>query len=301
VRKLNEKISRRDFLKATITGLGLTTLLASPSLISKAEETSKSGLKKPKAILIDIRKCIGCKACQVACKVWNKLPAEETTITENEYTNPTSFSANTWCYVKFSEVEDESGNVKWKMASVRCMHCLEPTCVSVCPTQALKKLPEGPVIYDPSKCIGCKYCVEACPWHVPHFDEEKKVIGKCIFCVDRINEGMVPACVANCQTGALQFGDRDEILEKAHNSGAPYIYGEKEAGGTSMIFVSDVPFEKLGFPSVPQEPISTYKSDLLKSISEVGIAAFIISLVGYFGVKMLARRKAQVKASKKEV
>ncbi|RJX16444.1 4Fe-4S dicluster domain-containing protein [Candidatus Bathyarchaeota archaeon] len=296
-----EKLSRRNFLKAAVTGAGLAALFTSPITLSKAEETVNSYNKKPKAMLIDVRKCIGCKACQVACKVWNKLPAEETAITEDEYTNPTSFSANTWCYVKFSEVKDEAGNVSWRMASVRCMHCLEPTCVSVCPTKALKKLPEGPVIYDPNRCIGCKYCVEACPWHVPHFDEERKVIGKCIFCVDRIKEGMVPACVANCQTGALQFGDRDEILEKAHNSGAQYIYGEKEAGGTSMIFVSDVPFEKLGFPKVPHEPISTYKTDLLKSISGIGVATFIISLVGYFGVKMLVKRKAQVKASSKGV
>lgn len=293
---MGEKFSRRSFLKTVGTGFGLTTLFVTSDKTKNLPATTT----KPKAMLIDVRKCIGCKACQIACKVWNKLPAEETRIiTENEYVNPPSFSADTWCYVKFSEVKGKEGIIKWRMASLRCMHCLEPTCVSVCPTKALKKLPEGPVVYDPSRCIGCKYCVEACPWNVPHFDEEKKVISKCVFCVDRIKAGMVPACVANCQTGALQFGDRDEILEKAHNSGAPYIYGEKEAGGTSMIFVSDVPFKELGFPEVSSKPMETFKSDMLTSIASVGVIATIISFAGYFAAKFL-RRKEEISKTLKE-
>ncbi|RLG92495.1 MAG: (4Fe-4S)-binding protein [Candidatus Hecatellales archaeon] len=294
---MGEKFSRRSFLKTVGTGFGLTTLFVTSGKTKNLTATTT----KPKAMLIDIRKCIGCKACQIACKIWNKLPAEETRITaENEYVNPPRFSADTWCYVKFSEVREKEGIVKWRMASLRCMHCLEPACVSVCPTKALKKLPEGPVVYDPSRCIGCKYCVEACPWHVPHFDEEKKVISKCVFCVDRIKAGMVPACVANCQTGALQFGDRDEILEKAHSSGAPYIYGEKEAGGTSMIFVSDVPFKELGFPEVSSKPMETFKSDMLTSIASVGVIATIISFAGYFAAKFLRRKEEVAKTLKEE-
>jgi len=274
---LGEKLSRRGFLKAAGIGAALLPSLKTGKALSRVQG-------KPKAILVDVRRCVGCKACQAACKLWNGLPAENTEITEDEYTNPTSLSAHTWNYIRFSEVKMGEG-VRWVMASIRCMHCLEPTCVSVCPTGALWKRGDGPVLYDVDRCIGCRYCVTACPWGVPHFDEEAKAIRKCTMCFDRLDSGLKPACVTVCQTEALQFGDRDEILEKAHNSGAPYIYGEKEGGGTSVIYVSDVPLEGLGLPRVDYRTPSAFNLDLLKQFFGIGIVSLIVVPAVYYLLK----------------
>ncbi|RLI15144.1 MAG: 4Fe-4S dicluster domain-containing protein [Candidatus Hecatellales archaeon] len=277
--EVGEKLTRRSFLKATSLGF-----LLIPPLKKKVERVSPSVQGKPKAILVDVRRCVGCKACQVACKSWNNLPAEETEIMETEYTNPTSLSATTWNYIRFEEVEN-GGSVKWTMVSMRCMHCLEPTCVSVCPTMALWKREDGPVLYNVERCIGCRYCVNACPWGVPSFDDEAKAIRKCTMCFDRIDVGLKPACVTVCQTEALQFGDRDEILEKARNSGAPYIYGEKEAGGTSVIYVSDVPLKEIGLPKVDYRTPSAFNLELLKQFFGIGIVSLIIVPVAYYLLK----------------
>lgn len=280
-----EKIKRRDFLK---TGAGLAAIIASPIAISKAEEVVIPATGKPKAMLVDVRRCIGCKSCQVACKEWNKLPAEKTKISEAEFTNPPKFSSISWNVVTFKEMGNYdpkakgTGGLKWRAISLRCMHCLDPQCVSVCPTNALIKHGDGPVVYDASRCVGCDYCMMACPWHVVHLDEKSKLIGKCTMCVDRIEAGMEPSCVAACPTDSLQFGDRDLMLEKAHDSNAPYIYGEKEAGGTSMICVSDVPFEEFGLPNVSPDPPSTFNLNMLKPIAGIGAIVGIISFLGYF-------------------
>ena len=213
---MSKSIKRREFLKtgAGVTA-GLTALLVSPIASSKAEKTSGPAYGKSKAMLVDVKRCIGCKACQVACKGWNNLPAEKTEITEAEFTNPSSFSAVSWNIVTFKEIgsydakAEGTGGLKWRSISLRCMHCLEPECVSVCPTLALIKHEDGPVVYDPDKCIGCDYCVMACPWKVPHRNEETNLIGKCNLCVDRIEAGIEPSCVAARPTDSLQFGDRD--------------------------------------------------------------------------------------------
>jgi formate dehydrogenase iron-sulfur subunit len=297
--KMNEKINRRDFLKISGAGAGVAALLTSSITSSKAEEVVETTSEKQKAMLIDVRRCIGCKACQVACKEWNELPAEKTTITETEYTNPSKFSAVSWDIVTFKEIgsydakAEGTGGLKWRAVSQRCMHCMDPQCVSVCPTQALIKRRDGPVIYDANRCVGCDYCVMACPWHVPHLNEESKVIGKCTMCADRIEAGMEPSCVAACPTDSLQFGDRDVILEEAHNSGETYIYGEKEAGGTSMIYISDVPFEEFGLPKVSSEPPATFNLNMLKPILGVGAVLGVISFLGFYARERLSKVSAK--------
>ncbi|WP_455364736.1 4Fe-4S dicluster domain-containing protein [[Eubacterium] cellulosolvens] len=293
--KMEEEISRRAFLKSSGAGAGLITLFASSITSGNAEEIIEPVSEKQKAMLIDVRKCIGCKACQVACKEWNELPPEKTKLTEAEYTNPPKFSAISWDIVTFKEIGsydtkvEGTGGLKWRAVSLRCMHCIEPQCVSACPTQALIKRRDGPVIYDANRCVGCEYCVMACPWHVPHLNEDSKVIGKCTMCADRIEAGMEPSCVAACPTGSLQFGDRNMILEKAHNSDAPYLYGEKEAGGTSMICISDVPFEEFSLPKVSSEPPSTFNLNMLKPILGVGAVLGVISFIGFFARERLSK------------
>lgn len=276
---MSDKMFRRDFLR--VAG---SSLVAAPLAIgAMVAESSGKGTGSQKAILFDARRCIGCKGCQVACKAWNDLPAEKTEVTEKEYTNPPDFSPNTWKVVRFKEIgsydpeEAGSGGLIWRMLSDQCRHCLNPSCVCVCPSGALWKRKDGPVLYDPRLCIGCKYCMMACPWHVPRFDKETHRIRKCVMCFDRIDAGMEPACVATCTTDALQFGDRDEILAKSQKATASggYIYGDKEAGGTSFIVISDVPPASLGLPTVGPEP-PAFNLRMLRDLSLAGAVGAIV-------------------------
>jgi formate dehydrogenase iron-sulfur subunit len=240
-----------------------------------------------KSTLVDITKCIGCRACQVACKQWNDRDGE---ITELEaglgFQNPVTLSAKTLTLISAHEIPNEAapGGMNYLFAMRRCLHCLEPACASACPTTALAGRADGPVTYDPDKCIGCRYCVWACPWGVPtaEWDSLAPKIYKCTHCTDRSEQPLpaarngqplskeeseqyktniaVPACVKACPADALRFGTRDEMLQEAHNrisrhsdKYVDHIYGEKEAGGTTVLYLSSVPFEKLGFPNVGTE------------------------------------------------
>ena len=234
--------------------------------------------------LVDITKCIGCRACQVACKQWNDRDGEHTELQPDlGFQNPAVLSAKTLTLISFHEIADEKapGGLHLVNTMWRCLHCLEPACVSSCPTTALVRQADGPVTYDGDKCIGCRYCMWACPWGVPSadWDTRRPKIHKCTHCADRCDQPLpaarngvaltadegqafrnsieVPACVKACPADALRYGDRDEMLQEARNRIAArpgkyvdHIYGEKEAGGTSVLYLSAVPFEKLGFPDV---------------------------------------------------
>jgi Fe-S-cluster-containing dehydrogenase component len=135
----------------------------------------------------------------------------------------------------------------------RCMHCLEPACVSACPFGAITKTEHGPVVIDHEKCTGCQLCVKACPWNIPKFSIETKKVYKCDFCYSRLKDGLSPACVEVCPVGALKFGDREELLKEV-KAEKKYIYGEVEAGGTSLIYASNEPLTKIGLPKLfPEE------------------------------------------------
>jgi formate dehydrogenase iron-sulfur subunit len=148
------------------------------------------------------------------------------------------------------------------------MHCNEPDCLSACPVGAYNKRLDGPVLYNKDKCIGCRYCMSACPFSVPHFDFDKGVIDgafidKCTLCPQRIDIGQEPACVATCPTDALEYGDRVELLKAAHERIAAHpgryidhVYGEFENGGTSYLILSNVPFSDLGLPDLPEKPVN---------------------------------------------
>jgi len=237
-----------------------------------------------KTTLIDITKCIGCRACQVACKQWNDREGEQTQLDFNlGFQNPATLSAKTYTLITFHELPDDKapGGLHYLFTMRRCLHCLEPACASACPTTALARQPDGPVVYDANKCIGCRYCIWACPWGVPtaEWDSLAPKIQKCTHCADRSDQPLpaarngqalsdeeskryreqivVPACVKACPADCLRFGTREDMLKEARNriSARPekyvdHIYGEKEAGGTSVLYLSSVPFDKLGFPDV---------------------------------------------------
>ncbi len=199
------------------------------------------------ALLIDITRCIGCRGCVSACKEAHGLPPGDA---------DTTLSAT--ALTALVDVSDETHVRKL------CMHCLEPSCASVCPVGALKRSPEGPVVYSADHCLGCRYCMLACPFGVPRYEWSSvaPAVRKCDLCAERRAKGQVPACVEICPAEAAQFGERDALLAEARARIAAWpeaytarIYGEREVGGTAVLFLSPVPFEQLGFRVLGDRPL----------------------------------------------
>ena len=232
-------------------------------------------------ILFDSTKCIGCGACAAACKEANDLPLpiEEKT------------TAYTW-----TTVEKQAGVHVRRM----CMHCLSPTCASVCPVGAMRKTPEGPVVYDADKCIGCRYCIMACPFNVPKYqwDRAVPVVGKCVMCAGRLERGQQPACATVCPTGATRFGDREALIREARERIAAqpdryvsHVYGLEEAGGTSVLMLAGVSFDRLGLrEDLPKEAMPLLTWRVLSNLPDVVLmgAAFL------YGVHWITKRREYV-------
>ncbi len=277
------------------------------------------------ATLIDTTKCIGCRSCQVSCKAWNDLPAVKTQLQTGKLglQNPTVLSSKTFTVVTYHEIEDRKapGGLRYISAKRQCMHCDEPACASACPATALHKTPEGPVVYDNSKCIGCRYCMWACPFGVPtvQWDKLAPSIEKCTGCHDRIGKPppatrngqpltadeikrfaaahAIPACVEQCPAGALIYGEREEMLAEGKRriaaDPARYvnrIYGEKEAGGTGALYLAAVPFQELGFPEVGT---ASYPARSRVALSAVPPAVIAVG-AALGGTYALTRRRAEV-------
>lgn len=240
-----------------------------------------------KALLIDTSKCIGCRACQVACKQWNQLPAEKTTFNGN-YENPSTLSPNTWMRITFKEVE-ENDQVEWYFGNNRCMHCTDAGCVLACPTGALYHT-DGMVAFNSEKCIGCNYCAANCPFEVMSFDRRSNHPVKCTMCIDRTTNDFKPACVKACPTGTLQFGDRNEMINKASDrvlqlqaagKNKARIYGLEEMSGTGTMFVLEDDPEHYGLPADPQVSFKTRAwSVIFKPIRVLAVLAVAFGLWG---------------------
>jgi len=210
-----------------------------------------------KSILVDTTRCIGCGACVVACKQANGLPQNE----------DKELSADTL------NVLESHGRV---FVRKFCMHCQDPTCASVCPVGTLRKTAAGPVVYEADRCMGCRYCMVACPFSIPRYEWKLALpkVKKCTMCAPRQVKGLQPACTQVCPVQASIFGERDELLREAENrlrqnpSGyVQHIYGKEEVGGTSVLYLSAVPFDQLGFPTnVPHDPLPMYTYRVLSKI-----------------------------------
>lgn len=269
-------LSRRNFLGA-MAAAGGTALMGSPGEAFALKQLD--GWPDRFGMLTDLSLCVGCRSCEKACNEANNLPRPDVPFDDpsvfDETRRPT---AKAYTVVnRYENTDDKSRPVYRK---VQCNHCNEPACASACPIHAYTKTPEGAVLYDQDLCFGCRYCMIACPFGVPAYDYESALepkIVKCVFCYDRLKEGRLPACAEACPMGTLTFGKRSDLVELARKKirGNPeryidHIYGEKEAGGTSWMYISHVPFEQLGFPvNMSTEPPIAHAKGFLSAVPTV--------------------------------
>jgi formate dehydrogenase iron-sulfur subunit len=255
-------------------------------------------------MLIDTTKCIGCRGCQVVCKSWNELQAGQSSFSETG-TNPRYLDANNYTRVLFREVSGPDGSLRWSFVKRQCMHCLEPACVSACPVGAFVRTAEGAVAYRDERCFGCRYCMVACPFQIPKYQWSSRVplIRKCTFCADRQALGMDPACVTTCPTGALRFGERDELLSEAHQRIEaepgryhPEVYGERTAGGTAMLYLTALPFDQMGMAEegfrtdLGNQPFGRRSQQWMAGVPLVAVAVGGLSL----GLFWINQRRAKL-------
>lgn len=269
-------INRRDFLKGT-AALGGSTLVVG-LLGNPAKAFAVQGLtSRPDgfAVLSDSNRCVGCRRCEAACNKVNNLPApkipfEDPSILEEKRRTEAQV------YTVVNRYENlKRGELVYR--KIQCMHCAEPACVSACLVRALRKTPEGAVIYNEDLCIGCRYCMTACPFSIPtfeYFDASSPTIQKCTMCYHRISEGIIPACAEACPVEAITFGKRSELIKLARDRirsesdrYIDHIYGEHEVGGTDWLYVSGVPFEELNLPTdVGTTPYHEFTKEFLTAV-----------------------------------
>ena len=295
-------MKRRAFL-SLLTGsaaAGITSTLP----VSRAEAAGGEfkGYPDSNAVLTDLTLCIGCRKCEEACSQVNDLPApapldDRSIFQQQRRTHADSFTVVNQYMVDGKEV----------FRKMQCMHCQEPACATACFVKAFTKNPDGSVTYDPSLCVGCRYCMVSCPFNIPAYTYGKvisPVVRKCTMCHERQMEGKLPGCVEACPTGALVFGKRKELLAVARkriaeNPGryVDHIYGEHEMGGTAWLTISGVEFSKVGM----REDLGT------KAAAEytTGVLGALPMVVGFWpvvlgGAYFINKRKEEIAAEERE-
>jgi formate dehydrogenase iron-sulfur subunit len=236
--------------------------------------------QKQMSLLTDVTKCIGCNECVKACREANDLPPDKPWRWLNKITD---LSSARWTTI--NRVDADGGD---RFVRRHCRHCLEPACVEACIVGALQKSPEGAVIYDRDICIGCRYCMIACPFEIPRYSWEDTVpyVQKCDFCYERVQqEGKLPACVEACPAEATIFGEREELLAEARRRLASEpgkyiqrIWGEREVGGTSVLYVSDVNINltDLDAPISDETPMPERTFKILHHMPEVFVEMAVV-------------------------
>ena len=269
---------------------------------------------KEVAILFDSSHCTGCKGCQVACKQWNMLPSKMG-LNDNEFTGslqgPGDLGGDTRLVMTFDEKPSDNKlqPIHWAIGRRSCFHCTDAGCVAICSSGALKKNDNGVVSFDTEKCNGCTYCQSACPFDVPRFRDTDGKIDKCTLCLDRLEEGQIPACVKTCQPEALKFGPREEMLEigrkrveflKAKGFDKAELYGEKEMGGLHVLHVLKFGPEAYGLPTDPKPNSMIGVMQAMKPVTAVGTAAVVAGLaVSFLAAMGYRRQEVSIEEAKK--
>jgi formate dehydrogenase iron-sulfur subunit len=290
-------ISRRKFL-GWMGAAGLSTAFGSP--VDAASNKHFKGYPESLGVLYDNVLCIGCRNCEAGCNKVNELPQPNqpfddlTVLNKKRRTNTNAFTVVN----RYDHSKDTKGPLFNK---IQCNHCLEPACASACFVRAFTKTKEGPVIYDSSVCVGCRYCMIACPFEIPTFEYDKVLaprIRKCTMCHPRVIDGKLPGCVEVCPTEALTFGKRKDTIKLARERFRKYpgryidhIYGENEMGGTSWLYISGVPFKELGMrEDLGISPASELTAGALGSVPMVvGLWPVILT-----GIYAMSKRKEKI-------
>jgi formate dehydrogenase iron-sulfur subunit len=258
-------------------------------LRQSATTTPPPGVREPAegdvAKLIDVSKCIGCKACQTACMEWNDL-RDEVGYNTGVYDNPHDLTEHSWTVMRFAEYENQDGNLEWLIRKDGCMHCADPGCLKACPAPgAIVQYTNGIVDFHEENCIGCGYCITGCPFNIPRLSKTEHKVYKCTLCSDRVAVGQEPACVKTCPTGAIVFGSKEDMKQHAaerivdlkergfENAG---LYDPQGVGGTHVMYVlhhADRPSLYHGLPDNPRiSPMVGLWKGIAKPIALAGLA-----------------------------
>ena len=263
------------------------------------------------AKLIDVSKCIGCKACQAACLEWNNL-REEIGINRGVYDNPHDLTENTWTLMRFTEWENpESGNLEWLIRKDGCMHCADPGCLKACPSPgAIVQYNNGIVDFVSENCIGCGYCVKGCPFNIPRISQADHKAYKCTLCSDRVSVGQAPACAKACPTGAIVFGTKQAMLDHAQgrvtdlksrgfkNAG---LYDPPGVGGTHVMYVLHHADQPQLYAGLPNNPRISQVVELWKGLTKyAGMAVVGFAAAFAFVHATIARRNDVSRAEDRE-
>ena len=259
---------------------------------ASTETPPKARTVEEVAKLIDVSKCIGCKACQAACMEWNDLRQPIQTC-QGVYDNPSDLSPAVWTLMRFTEYENPDGNLEWLIRKDGCMHCSDPGCLKACPSPgAIVQYENGIVDFISENCIGCTYCVKGCPFNIPRINAADRKVYKCSLCVDRVSVGQAPACAKACPTAAIMFGTKADMIAQATNRIVDLksrgfanagLYDPPGVGGTHVMYVlhhADKPSLYANLPDKPQiSPIVALWKGGAK-IAGLGLLAF--AAVGSF-------------------
>jgi formate dehydrogenase iron-sulfur subunit len=247
------------------------------------------------AKLIDTTKCIGCKACQVACMEWNDL-RDEIGINAGVYDNPPDLSSQSWTVMRYAEYENPKGDLEWLIRKDGCMHCDDPGCLKACPSPgAIVQYANGIVDFQEENCIGCGYCISGCPFDVPRISKKDKKVYKCTLCSDRVAVGLEPACVKACPTGCITFGRKDQLQQDAAERVVELktlgfdqagLYDPQGVGGTHVMYVLHHADDPTLYSGLPKEPKISPFVRLWKGAAKplaLGAMAFV-ALAGFLNM-----------------
>jgi formate dehydrogenase iron-sulfur subunit len=249
------------------------------------------------AKLIDISKCIGCKACQVACMEWNDT-RDKIGVNQGVLDNPLDLTENSWTVMRYAEVDTDRG-LEWLIRKDGCMHCAEPGCLEACPAPgAIVQYSNGIVDFLEENCIGCGYCITGCPFNIPRLSGKDTKVYKCTLCSDRVAVGLEPACVKTCPTGAIVFGTKEDMIRhadervvdlKRRGFAKAGIYDPQGVGGTHVIYVlqhADNPEMYCGLPRNPSvDPMVALWKGALKPLSNLGLGLLVAGAFFHYVTK----------------